>query len=160
MGLTALFEHVTLDPEGRRIAIPKQFADRILPNTTAGTANFWLWFVSPGQYRLLSDDQVGSDPQLESLRSIMDEEWSKPSAAATYAQPPEMTAMVARLVRVEIATSKSCRRLSLPIEFAPFVPADCEKRALTVVLSPEGFLEIWYTDALRRAVFSSSLPRT
>jgi hypothetical protein len=157
--LQALVEHVALDSDGRRITIPKQFADRMRWDADGKAITRWLWFVSPGRYRLLSDDQVGTDPQLDTFRSLMLEEWPKPSTTATSVQPPEITAAVARLVRVEVKTNKSYWRLSLPVEFDPFIPDDCDRKALTVLVSPEGYLEVWYKDVLRNAILSSPVTR-
>jgi hypothetical protein len=63
-------------------------------------------------------------------------------------------ALAARLLPTSIAPPGPCWRVSFPRAFDVFVPPDCDPKSFSVLLSPEGYLEIWYTETLRRAVFT------
>jgi len=159
MALDALIEHVTLDLQGRRIQLPKQFSDRLPWLSGSDTVPAWLWTISPGAHRLLSEEQTESDPSLELLRSLFVSEKILPSSAPTIANKPEDTAVVARLYRVELKSNKSYWRLTLPSALNEFIPPDCDEKKLSILLSPEGYLEIWYTSILRKALFAEQSSR-
>jgi hypothetical protein len=134
-----------------RITLPKHFSDRI-PWMTGTDIQAWLFLMGPGRYRLLSDDQVQSDPQLEPIRQLILEGASSAMTEPTRSGEPEEAAMVARLVPISIAHPKPGWRISLPRELDAFVPRECNPKTLSILLSPEGYWEIWYTDTLRRVV--------
>jgi hypothetical protein len=114
----------------------------------------WLWTISLGRYRLLSDEQADTAPNLELLRSLFLGEELLPSSEPTAAKKPEDAAVVAMLYRVELKSNKSYWRLTLPTALKEFIPPDCDGGKLSIFLSLEGYLEIWYTDILRKALFS------
>jgi hypothetical protein len=154
MILDALIVNVTLDLSGRRIQLPKQFSDRLTWLRGSDAISAWLWIISPGGYRLLSDEQAEADPNLELLRSLFLGEELMPSSEPTAAKKPEDAAVVAMLYRVELKSSKSYWRLTLPTALNEFIPQDCDGKKFSISLSLEGYLEIWYTDILRKALFA------
>lgn len=142
-----------LDPDDR-ITLPKHFSD-LVPWAASTDGRAWLLLLESGRYRLLSDEQVQGDPRLEPVRLLILE--GKPIAVSepTYARDLRDDAIVARLVPIAVAMHrKSGRwRISLPRELEAFEPPDCGQRKFSVLFSLEGYLEIWYTDVLRRAAF-------
>jgi hypothetical protein len=150
--------HRSLDPDDR-ITLPKHLSDQM--SWMAGTnVRAWLLLLAPGRYRLLSDEQVENDPQLEPVRLLILE--GKPAVVSepTYSKDLKEEAIVARLVPIAVAQHKQsqCWRISLPRELLKaFAPPDCgDPKAFSILLSLEGYWEIWYTDVLRRAAFSAS----
>jgi hypothetical protein len=117
-----------------------------------------LLLLALGRYRLLSDEQVENDPQLEPIRLLILE--GKPAVVGEPTQSKDLNdeAIVARLVPVSAAQHKQSQswRISLPKELLKaFAPPDCgDPKAFSILLSFEGYWEIWYTDVLRRAAFS------
>lgn len=154
MVLDALVVNVTLELEARRIQLPKQFSDRLTWLAGLDATPAWLWTISPGGYRLLSDEQAEATPNLELLRSIFLGEELPPSSEPTAAKKPEDAAIVAMLYRVELRSSKSYWRLTLPTALNEFIPPECNGEKFSISLSLEGYLEIWYTDILRKALFA------
>jgi len=139
-----------------RITLPKNFSDRIPWMRGTESLQAWLWLVTLGRYRLLSDEQVQSDPQLEPVRSLILEGKSTAAAEPTHAEEPSRAAIVARLAPTAISPPGPGWRISLPKLFDMFVPPDCDQKAFTILFSLEGYWEIWYTDILRRAALLQS----
>ncbi|HEX7425033.1 MAG TPA: hypothetical protein VF311_14270 [Terriglobales bacterium] len=148
--------HTSLDPDNR-ITLPKHVSDRILWMTGTNVQP-WLLLLAPGRYRLLSDEQVQNDPQLEPVRLLILE--GKPAVVSepTYSKDLNDEAIVARLVPIAVAQHKQSQswRISFPRELLKaFAPPDCgDPKAFSILLSLEGYWEIWYTDVLRKAVYS------
>jgi len=145
-----LVAHVTADI-GNRILLPKNLADRVKWLSGDQITHAWLFLVSPGRMRLLSDAEVDSDVALQSVRELVIAEEAPPAVAPTVAESCNSAAMVARLVPVAINASKGLR-IAIPKAFEPFASPEMSPRAFSVLVSLEGFLEIWSTDLLRAAV--------
>lgn|ERR1017187_6584478 len=128
MSLEALVAHVTLDLDGKRIALPKHLSDRLTWLTGSDQIAAWLWTVSPGRYRLLSDGQVQVDPNLEFLRSFIVNEELIPSSEATMSKSSEEAAVVTRLVPVQLKSNKSYWRLSFPSALDELIPPNCDPK--------------------------------
>jgi hypothetical protein len=109
--------------------------------------------LAPGRYRLLSDEQVQQDPLLEPVRSLILDGKSVDRTGPTIAEETRFAAVVARLVPTQIAPPGPGWRISFPKAFDVFVPSDCNPKAFSIIFCSEGYLEIWYTDVLRKAVF-------
>jgi hypothetical protein len=150
-----LFGHTTLDLDGNRIQIPKHLSDRLTWLAGAEQISAWLWIISQGRYRLLADEQVQLDPRLESLRCLILTERIIPSSPATEAKSADETAVVAMLFPVQLKSKDRYWKVSFPRELQEFIPPECQRKELSVLISPEGYLEIWYTDVLRRTVLSA-----
>jgi hypothetical protein len=148
--------HTSLDPDNR-VTLPKHVSDRILW-MTGTNVQAWLLLLAPGRYRLLSDEQVQNDPQLEPVRLLILE--GEPAAVSepTCSKGLNDEAIVARLVPITPAQHKQSQswRISLPRELLKaFPPPDCaDPKAFSILFSLEGYWEIWYTDVLRRAAYS------
>jgi hypothetical protein len=110
-----------------------------------------LLLLAPGRYRLLSDEQVQSDPRLEPVRLLILEGKTVAVTEPTRTQELRSAALVARLVPIPIAYSKQCWRISLPEDLDAFAPPDCDPKAFSVLFSIEGYWEIWCTHLLRRS---------
>ena len=134
-------------PIDNRVTLPKHFCDR-LTWITGKDLQAWLFVVEPGRYRLLSDENVQNDPLLEPVRLLHEQ-------AAVPTQPSQGTplrdaAMIARLIPISIELHRGSWRALLTEELAALAPPDVNPRDLSILM-PEGYLEIWYRDVLRRA---------
>lgn len=156
MNVEALVVHVTRDVDGNRIPLPKHLSDRLDWLRGSEAIPAWLWTISPGRYRLLSDEQAQVDPKLEFLRSLILNEEPIPPSDATSAKRSEDTAVVAMFIPVQVKPSKLYWRLSFPKELDEFIPLDCDRNKFSILFSPERHLEIWYTTILRNALFSEN----
>lgn len=140
-------EHVHVGPDNR-ITLPKRFCD-VLPWIKGAEANAWLYLMEPGRYRLLSDNNVQTDPILEAIRtSLLPEVRATPTQASDF-EPSEDVAMMARLVPVTLKLHTGSWRLSLPEDWNALAPPDCNPGSISFLISPRGFVEIWHTDMLR-----------
>jgi hypothetical protein len=143
-------EHIQVSIDNR-VSLPKRFSDSLA--WVKGTeVQAWLFLLELGRYRLLSDEDVKDDPLLESIRLLILQE--KP-AATTIASDVESSAdasIMARLIPVTIKSHKGSWRMPFPEELSALAPRDCNPRTISILISPKGFVEIWYTDALRRTL--------
>jgi hypothetical protein len=143
--------HTPLDPDDR-ITLPKHFSDRA-PWAAGTDGQAWLLLLESGRYRLLSDEQVQGDSQLEPIRLLILE--GKPVVASEPTQTKDLRdeAIVARLLPTTVALHKQSQRwrVSLPRGLKAFEPPDCDPKNFSILFSLEGYLEIWYTDVLKRA---------
>jgi len=144
--------HVTADVDNR-ITVPRELCDCVPWLEGTEDLQAWMLLIAPGRYRLLSDEQVQNDPQLEPVRSLLLGGRSVAFAEATSAEDSSRAAIVARLVKTRISPYKPRWRISFPKAFSVFVPPDCDPKAFSILMSLEGYLEIWYTGALRKEVF-------
>jgi hypothetical protein len=142
--------HVSADTSNR-LTLPRHFSDRIAWLQGKESIRAWLLQVTIGRYRLLSDEQVQSDSHLEPVRLLILEGKSTAEVAPTVAEDTKRAAIVARLLPVTIAPPPPGWRVPFPRAFDVFQPPDCDGKAFSILLSLEGYWEIWYTDMLRRA---------
>ncbi len=149
-----LLAHTTADVSNR-IVVPKDISDRASWMRGTQALSAWILLVEPGRFRLLSDDEVESDPQLEPIRSLLSQGAAAVVNEPTRSEKLHLAAKVVRLAPVSIAHSKSGWRVPFPRAFDKFAPFDCDRKAFSILFSLEGYLELWYTDVLRKAV---SLP--
>jgi hypothetical protein len=142
--------HTTSDASNR-ITLPKYLSDCLPWVTGTDTIEAWVLQIELGRYRLLSDEQVQGDSRLEPIRSLLLEKKTASPTEPTFAEEIGRAAMVARLLPTAITPPKPGWRIAFPRAFDPFAPEGCDRNAFSVLLSPEGYLEIWYTDILRKA---------
>jgi len=133
-----------------RMTLPKPFCDALPWLVGKSETDAWLYLVEPGRYRLLSDEDIENDPDLQPVRAAMLQE--KPDVRALPSHATEMrdAAMPIRLVPITIELHKGSYRTPYVEELAVLAPRYCDPRDLSILM-PEGYLEIWYTDALLRA---------
>jgi hypothetical protein len=141
-------EHVTADKYGR-ITLPKQFSDRLPWLTGSDEIQAWLLLLSLGRFRLLSDEQVQNDPLLEPVRSLVFDGKPEVTAEPTHADDPKSALIVARLLRAPIKPKQGWR-ISFPSAFDVFRPPECDEKAFSLVFSLDGYLELWYTEIVRK----------
>ena len=146
--------HTSADASNR-ITLPKYLSDCLPWIQGTESIEAWILLVAPGRYRLLSDEQVQNHPRLEPVRSLILERKSASASEPTQAEAMGRAALVVRLLPTTITPPKPGWRIAFPKAFDPFAPPECDRKAFSVLFSLEGFLEIWYTDVLRKAV---SLP--
>ena len=152
----SLVSHTTLDPDGCRIPLPKHLSDRLPWLSGSELKSAWLWMISPGRYRLLSDEQVDADPRLGLLHQFILEKQLLPSSDPHVAASVDEASVVARLQPTQLKLNKSYWRLSFPGVLDEFIPSGCDRKKFSILLSLDGYLEIWYTEILRSAVFQHS----
>jgi hypothetical protein len=113
----------------------------------------WLLVVSSGRYRLLSEDQVQADPQLGSIHSLVTQGKTAAAMEPTEVQEVGRAALVARLLPTTITPPPPGWRVTIPKLLKVLTPPECDLKQFVVLLSPEGYCEIWCTETLRRAAF-------
>jgi hypothetical protein len=134
-----------------RIALPKFMSDRLTWLEGTGSVMAWLLLISLGRYRLLSDEDVQGNVQLESVRSLILERKSGEILEPTQVHEPNRAALITRLILINITPPKPAWRFSKPEAMQLYAPVDCRPNDLTVFLSTEGYWEFWCTDLLRKA---------
>ena len=149
----ALVAHATFDLDGNRIPLPKHLSDRLSWLTGSEAVPAWLWMISPGRYRLLSEKQVDSDPMLQPIREFMLRQELIPNEDPTVSTNLQEASVVARLQPTQLKLNKAYWRLSFPAALDEFVPSGCDRKKFSILLSLSGYLEIWYTEILRAALF-------
>lgn len=132
-----------------RVELPKQFSDRLPWLSGHGDVEGWLLLVDVGRYRLLSDEQVREHETLSRIRLLLLEGPPGDVSDAAFANNSDNAAVVAKLMPVKIGRHRELWRIALPRDFDVFAP-DCNLDAFSVLFSPEGYCEIWYTEVLRR----------
>jgi hypothetical protein len=134
-----------------RVTIPKPYSDRLA--WIKGTeVEAWLFLPEPGRYRLLSDEDVQNDRQLEPVRLLILQEKPVATVEASHAENLRDVAIVARLIPITVRSHKGSWRFAFSEEWRGLAPPNCNPRTISFLFSPEGFVEIWYTDVLRRAL--------
>jgi hypothetical protein len=139
-------------PLDNRLTLRKHFCDR-LPWITGTEVEAWLFLIEPGRYRLLSDEDVQKDIQLEPVRALALQDKSIALSQPSDARPIRDAAIVAKLIPITVGFHNGSWRVLLPEDLGALAPADTDTRALSSLM-PEGYLEIWYSDVLRRALDS------
>ena len=137
-----------------RITLPKPLSDQ-LPWIESLEPHGWFYIISAGRYRLLSDEQVQLDSALADVRKLVLE--GKPTESPTgpiQAGPDHYDVIVARLWPLSAGLQDQKVRLTLPSDLLALLPPECNPRSVSIILSPEGYWEIWYTDVLKKAVDS------
>jgi hypothetical protein len=134
-----------------RITLPTHLAGRLPWLSGNESIEGWLLLVAEGRYRLLSNQQVQSDPQLEAIHAHVTGKKSLAGDEPTSAQEATKAAMVVRLIPIKVNPHGSGWRISTPKLFRAFAPPGCSAKDFTVFGALDGYLEIWYTDVLRKA---------
>jgi hypothetical protein len=146
-----LIPHHTKVDASNRITLPKHFSDRITW-MKSDEVKGWLFLIGEGRYRLLSDEQCLTDPELEPIRQLIVE--GNSGSAAASAKPPK-SAIIARLMPVTISPPGPGWRISIPKALEAFLPDNCNKEKFSVLFSVDGHWEVWHTDMLRKAALLS-----
>lgn len=136
-------------PFDNRITLYKPFCDS-LP-WLGKEVEAWLYLVEPGRYRLLSEEDVEKDPVLNPIRTAILQDKSTAPPHPSHAAHIRDAAMLVRLAQVRVDFHNGSSRILFPEELSALAPRDCDPRDLSILM-PEGYLEIWYSDVLRRAV--------
>ncbi len=147
-------EHTQVSIDNR-VTIPKRFTDALGWMKGDAELQAWLFMLELGRYRLVSDDDVQNDALLEPIRSSILREKVIVQTGASETEDSEGAAMVARLIPVTVRPHKGSWRIPFAEEWAALAPPDCNPRAISMFISPKGFLEIWYTELLRRVLTPS-----
>lgn len=135
------------------LPIPKEVVDGIPWLANGEEVMAWLLILEVGRSRILSDEEVESDPVLEPIRALILGGRPRPERNVTEGGNAIFQVLVARLAPIKIDRR---RRIAFPRELDVFVPRDCDVTAFSFLLSLEGIWELWYTDVLRTAVNAPS----
>ena len=142
-----------LTPDKSRLPFPKHLTDRIewLAHEKADT-DAWLLAIDEGRFRLLSTEEVAANAHLDTLRQLVVEGKLEARNEPTFVLPPENASMPAvsdagfaedALLGLENVDAR-CVKLFLPQYYSP--------DDWSMILSVEGFWEIWNTRTLRKAL--------
>jgi hypothetical protein len=156
--MEALVAHVTADA-GNRIVLPKHLCERVPWLARSSPVSAWVYLISPGRMRILSDEEVKQDPLLEPIRSLIVNESEPPKNGSTMAEDLTRAAFVARLVPVSLTLPSTGWRVPVPRVFETYLPLEYNRRAFSVIFSVEGYLEIWYTQLLCNILSDEKLDR-
>lgn len=137
-------------PSDNRITLHKPFCDALPWLAGKSETDAWLYLVEPGRYRLLSDADVESDPYLRPVRAAVLQGNANVNTAPSQAADMREAAMPIRLVPITIEFHSGSYRTQVAEELVVLAPRYCDPRDLSILM-PEGYLEIWYTDALLKA---------
>lgn len=149
---TAAITPAQLTPDApNRFPLPKPLTDHISWLSGKEEKEAWILAVAAGRFRLLSDEEVRADAHLETLRSIVLNGTSEDPIEPTSVLSTERSALPARLVRISLKPHASGWRLTAPKALQVLAPVDCDHNDLTLLLSAEGYWEIWQTQTLKRA---------
>lgn len=151
--MAILIAPVELTPDKSRLPLPKHLTDRIewLAHEKADT-DAWLLAIDEGRFRLLSTEEVAANAHLDTLRQLVVEGKLDARNKPTFVLPPENASMPARLMQVSLRTHSSGWRMSMPECVKLFLPQDYSPDDWSMILSVEGFWEIWNTRTLRKAL--------
>jgi hypothetical protein len=148
-----LVQHVHVGTDNR-ISIPKHFSERF--EWIKGTEiEAWLFLIEPGRHRLLSDEDVQNDAQLDPIRLLIIHEHMRTGTAASYSERSNHAAVAATLFPTTMKLHTGGWRIPLADEWKALAPLDVNPRAISFLLAPEGYLELWFTDVLRRTLTPS-----
>jgi len=145
-GETQQLLSMKVDQDGR-VTIPQQFCRAVswLAGTTALKA--WLLLPRSGQHRLLSQEDVANNPQLEELRVHIQQQESQ-TTRDPLAVSDEQTTLPSRFFEVELSWSaKNGWRLTLPSITISLWGIERGKDSVAVLLSG-GYIEIWSLNAV------------
>lgn len=134
-----------------RITLPAYLAARLRWLTGKDPVEGWLLLVEEGRYRFLSSEQVEADPQLDAIRAhINGAETNTPNEPA-LAQEATRAAMVVRLMPVKVSPHGATWRFLIPKLMRKLAPPGYDPNDFTLFFAIDGYLEIWYTEVLRKA---------
>lgn len=141
---------VQLDEE--RILLPKHIVEGAQRSMVAGEqpVDCWLFVVTPGRFRLISQAAGGASADLARiLRQI--EENEVPGELRERTGNNALDGIQARLIPCKLTPPRPGWRLNFPREAKKLV-SDKEDRSFVYVMVVAGYIEIWFPDALRRAL--------
>jgi hypothetical protein len=141
-------KHVVAD--NGRIAIPKSLCRAVAWLTGSEPVEAWLFLVQEGRHRLLSDEQVHHDAVLEPIRALVLTGTPGHPTEPTFAEEPSRAILAARLATISISPKSDSWRLLMPKALEVFAPDGTDLSAFSILVSLEGYLEIWYTDVLTK----------
>ena len=141
---------LTADGYGR-IPFPKDLAGQIPWLNGEGPIDAWLLVLPSGQFRLLREEDVQADPDLESIRAFIFEERPGEPSEPSSAQAADLAALPVRLLKTTLRRHGSSWRIRMPAILEIFAPGDCDRNDFIALFSHDGYWDIWYTAAFRRA---------
>jgi hypothetical protein len=154
MGSSAKPGKMTFRGDGLgRIQLPTDLTSQIswLQERTE-SIQAWLFLVSDGGFRLLSTQEVESDEILKSIRAIIVQERTTERAEPSSTDTSDLAPLAAKLFPITLQqTRQSSWRFSVPPLMDIFAPPYSNQNDFVAVLSHEGYWEIWYTEAFKRA---------
>lgn len=134
-----------------RLALPKNFIDRMSWLRGSEPVHAWILVLSLGRYRLLTDDEVRSDPDLEPVRDLVLRGEITVQTDLMIAEQPRHAAVAAKLLPIIVTPPGPTWRIVLPKAIAIFAPINSDVDDFTVFLTLNGHWELWNTHILREA---------
>ncbi|HEU5414389.1 MAG TPA: hypothetical protein VFW31_11560 [Candidatus Angelobacter sp.] len=131
-----------------RLALPRNIVDHMSWLSGSEIVHAWLLVLSLGRYRLLTDDEVKSNPDLEPVRDLVLRGQVIGRGDLITAEEPKRAAMAAKLLPTIVTPPGPTWRIVLPKAIAIFIPADCDAKDFILFLTLDGFWELWNTHIL------------
>ena len=141
---------LTADGFGR-LPLPKDLARQIPWLKGDEAIDAWLFLLPPGRFRLLNEEEVLADPDLESIRAFIQGDRSEYPSEPSSAQPPDLASLPVRLLKTTLRRHGPSWRIWMPAITEIFAPAYCDRNDFIVSLAPDGYWELWFTEAFRQA---------
>jgi hypothetical protein len=135
-----------------RIRLPQPLCRRVGWITGEQPLAAWLLLADSGRCRLLSSTEVGSDPDLQSLKARIAEELSARNTGILEFQSEVSVALTLRLAEIQVTRHETSGwRLTLPRTMAAILqvrPNQSEVAAIFV----QDHIELWTIEKLKAAV--------
>jgi hypothetical protein len=141
--------------ESNRIVLPPQFTARVDWIAGEQALDGWLLVGSADRCRILSNEELGSDSELQKLQARITDEINAPIESLLDFREVEATALPLRLAPIEIKRHSTRWRLVIPQVVAVAMKIQPAQSDL-VTLFLDGHIELWTVDTLRTA-FNYSL---
>lgn len=114
-----------------------------------------MFLVPTGGFRLLSTEDVNGDEILESIREIAGQQMTGERAEPSSTETSDLVPLAGKLLPVILQrTHQSSWRFWIPPLMEIFAPAYSDQNDFVALYSQEGYWEIWYTEAFKRAVLA------
>lgn len=136
-----------------RIPVPEAFVSRFGWLKGKQPIPVWLWLLSDGHYRVLTEEQAQSDSVIAPIRALIVDGPSEEPTPASEAQDDEEAAMPAKLIQTNVTPPPPVWRIVIPKAARAFPPL--ETKRFSTVLTIDGHWEIWHTDILWRVASRS-----
>lgn len=144
-----------------RIQLPKELSSQIpWLQENGDTVQAWLFLVSDGGFRLLSTEEVKGDEILESIRVNAGQEMTSERAEPSSTETSDLAPLAGKLLSITLLrTRQSSWRFSIPPLMEIFAPPYSDQNEFVALFSQEGYWEIWYKEAFKRAALGP-IPRS
>lgn len=133
---------------GWRITIPQLYCEEIDWIRGEQVLPVWLLTLSPGRFRIISEEQVTQNENLNQIRSLIVGGLRPPRAETTESEPNPVAARIGRLIPTTLTPPKPSWRLLVPKSVDPLG----QRRRTFVLLFSLGYPELWLPETYEAAL--------